>query len=55
MAPGGGYLRPPFPQADGTARPMTATMKPIQMVDLVGQYEKIQEEVDRAILDVVRS
>ncbi|MCB0817668.1 MAG: DegT/DnrJ/EryC1/StrS family aminotransferase, partial [Flavobacteriales bacterium] len=30
-------------------------MKPIQMVDLVGQYEKIQEEVDRAILDVVRS
>ena len=34
---------------------MTATMKPIQMVDLVGQYEKIQEEVDRAILDVVRS
>lgn len=30
-------------------------MKPIQMVDLVGQYEKIQEEVDRAVLDVVRS
>lgn len=30
-------------------------MKKIQMVDLVGQYEKIQAEVDRAVLDVIRS
>ena len=25
------------------------------MVDLIGQYEKIREEIDRAITDVVRS
>lgn len=30
-------------------------MKKIQMVDLVGQYEKIQAEVDKAVLDVIRS
>ncbi|HXP49969.1 MAG TPA: DegT/DnrJ/EryC1/StrS family aminotransferase [Bacteroidia bacterium] len=30
-------------------------MKKIQMVDLIGQYEKIQPEIDKAILDVVRS
>ncbi|MFM2135545.1 MAG: hypothetical protein RL021_945 [Bacteroidota bacterium] len=30
-------------------------MKKIQMVDLVGQYEKIQPEVDQAVLDVIRS
>jgi len=30
-------------------------MKGIQMVDLLGQYEKIREEIDRAITDVVRS
>jgi dTDP-4-amino-4,6-dideoxygalactose transaminase len=30
-------------------------MKKIQMVDLVGQYEKIQQEVDKAVLDVIRS
>lgn len=30
-------------------------MKKIQMVDLVGQYEKIQSEVDKAVLDVIRS
>ncbi len=30
-------------------------MKKIQMVDLLGQYDQIQEEVDKAILDVVRS
>jgi len=30
-------------------------MKKIQMVDLIGQYEKIQQEVDKAVLDVIRS
>lgn len=30
-------------------------MKKIQMVDLVSQYEKIQEEIDTAVLDVIRS
>jgi len=25
------------------------------MVDLIGQYEKIQPEIDKAVLDVVRS
>lgn len=30
-------------------------MKPIQMVDLKGQYEKIQEEIDTAVIDVIRS
>jgi dTDP-4-amino-4,6-dideoxygalactose transaminase len=30
-------------------------MKPIQMVDLLGQYEKIKPEVDAAIAEVVRS
>ncbi len=30
-------------------------MKRMQMVDLLGQYEGIQEEVDKAVLDVVRS
>ena len=30
-------------------------MRPIQMVDLTAQYRKIQEEVDQAVLDVVRS
>lgn len=30
-------------------------MKKIQMVDLVSQYEKMQEEIDTAITDVVRS
>ncbi len=28
-------------------------MKPIQMVDLIGQYEKIKPEVDAALLDVI--
>jgi len=32
-----------------------AHMKPIQMVDLVGQYEKIKPEVDEAILGVIRT
>ena len=27
----------------------------IQMVDLIGQYEKIQQEIDKAVLDVIRS
>ena len=31
------------------------TMRPIQMVDLTAQYRKIQEEIDQAVLDVVRS
>jgi len=30
-------------------------MKKIQMVDLLGQYEKIKPEIDKAILDVVSS
>ncbi len=30
-------------------------MKKIQMVDLLGQYEKIKPEVDKAILDVISS
>ena len=30
-------------------------MKKIQMVDLVSQYEKIQNEIDAAVLDVIRS
>ena len=30
-------------------------MKNIQMVDLISQYEKIQEEVDTAVLNVIRS
>jgi UDP-2-acetamido-2-deoxy-ribo-hexuluronate aminotransferase len=30
-------------------------MKKIQMVDLISQYEKIQAEIDKAVLDVIRS
>jgi len=30
-------------------------MKPIQMVDLVGQYERIKSEVDSALLRVIGS
>ncbi|MDX5326962.1 MAG: DegT/DnrJ/EryC1/StrS family aminotransferase, partial [Bacteroidota bacterium] len=30
-------------------------MEPIRMVDLVRQYEKIQNEVDQAVIDVIRS
>ena len=30
-------------------------MKKIQMVDLIGQYEKIQPEIDKAVIDVIRS
>ncbi len=30
-------------------------MEPIQMVDLLGQYEKIKEEIEQAVLGVVRS
>src|SRR5262245_21228392 len=30
-------------------------MAKIQMVDLVSQYQKIQSEIDQAVLDVVRS
>ncbi|MGP8215836.1 MAG: DegT/DnrJ/EryC1/StrS family aminotransferase [Bacteroidia bacterium] len=34
---------------------MQTAVRKIQMVDLIGQYEKIQPEIDKAILDVVRS
>jgi UDP-2-acetamido-2-deoxy-ribo-hexuluronate aminotransferase len=30
-------------------------MKKIQMVDLISQYEKVQNEIDQAVLDVIRS
>ena len=30
-------------------------MQKIQMVDLLSQYQKIQPEIDKAVLDVVRS
>ena len=30
-------------------------MKKLQMVDLQGQYEKIQEQVDKAVINVIRS
>jgi len=30
-------------------------MKKIQMVDLLGQYDKIQKEIDSKILEVVKS
>jgi len=30
-------------------------MNKIQMVDLIGQYQKIQPEIDKAVLDVIRS
>ncbi len=33
----------------------TAQMKKIQMVDLIGQYEKLQPEIDEAVLKVIRS
>jgi UDP-2-acetamido-2-deoxy-ribo-hexuluronate aminotransferase len=34
---------------------MEKVAKKIQMVDLIGQYEKIQPEIDKAVLDVIRS
>ena len=34
---------------------MELLMKKIQMVDLVGQYQKIQAEIDKAVLDVIHS
>jgi len=36
-------------------RPHKSFMKPIQMVDLVGQYSKIKQEVDQAVLGVMQS
>lgn len=33
----------------------TLQMKKIQMVDLLGQYERLQVEIDKAVLDVIRS
>src|SRR5436190_2036270 len=55
-ASGVGYLRPPFAEASArTQEPTRISMKPIQMVDLVGQYEKIKPEVDAALLNVIKS
>lgn len=34
---------------------MTTAVKKIQMVDLIGQYSKIQAEIDKAVIDVIRS
>lgn len=34
---------------------MTSTLPMIRMVDLKSQYEKIREEIDRAVLDVITS
>ncbi|MBB4080366.1 dTDP-4-amino-4,6-dideoxygalactose transaminase [Lewinella aquimaris] len=44
---------PTSPDAAGRAR--TSAVQPIQMVDLKTQYEQMQEEVDGAVLDVIRS
>ena len=33
----------------------TVQMKKIQMVDLKGQYQKIQPEIDKAVIDVIHS
>ncbi len=44
-----GYLRPP------EAAPQPYSMKPIQMVDLVGQYQKIKPEVDAALQRIIDS
>jgi UDP-2-acetamido-2-deoxy-ribo-hexuluronate aminotransferase len=30
-------------------------MRKIQMVDLKSQYDKIQQEIDNAVIDVIRS
>src|SRR5690242_7301010 len=30
-------------------------MRPLAMVDLIGQYEKIKPEIDRALMDVISS
>src|SRR5690606_15114407 len=51
-----GYLRPPFAGPSGPhPAPVSTALKPIQMVDLVGQYHRIKEEVDRAVLGVMGS
>lgn len=34
---------------------MTTAVKKIQMVDLIGQYQKIQSEIDEAVINVIRS
>jgi len=34
---------------------LSLSMKKIQMVDLISQYERVQEEIDKAVLDVIRS
>lgn len=45
----------PLPLSKLSSRHNQASMKKIQMVDLVSQYEKIQKEVDKAVIDVIRS
>ncbi len=35
--------------------PQSQTIEPVHMVDLKGQYARIQQEIDEAILEVVRS
>lgn len=55
-APVDGYLRAVSGgPANGPGTRDEHVMKPIQMVDLVGQYAKIKSEVDQAILGVVQS
>jgi UDP-2-acetamido-2-deoxy-ribo-hexuluronate aminotransferase len=52
----GVYLRAPLAgRTSAFERPYQSFMKPIQMVDLVGQYNKIKEEVDQAVLGVMQS
>jgi dTDP-4-amino-4,6-dideoxygalactose transaminase len=34
---------------------LSLSMKKIQMVDLISQYERVQDEIDKAVLDVIRS
>jgi dTDP-4-amino-4,6-dideoxygalactose transaminase len=34
---------------------LSLSMKKIQMVDLISQYDRMQEEIDKAVLDVIRS
>ena len=48
FAPPGNSLRPYMSTAE-------RTMRPIQMVDLASQYRKIQQQVDEAVLEVIRS
>jgi dTDP-4-amino-4,6-dideoxygalactose transaminase len=50
------YLRAPLAgRTSAFERLHQSFMKPIQMVDLVGQYNKIKQEVDQAVLGVMQS